>query len=260
MARFCPLFSSSSGNCIYIGTSNTNILIDAGISLRKIENALQGIGQNASNINAIFVTHEHNDHIAGLSRFAKKYAAKIYASKKTKTQLQNNANFDGIDILEIENEVELEGVKITRFATSHDCVGSSGYRATFCDGLSFAVCTDTGIITDEIRHGITGCDLVMLESNHDINLLNHGPYTALLKARILSDKGHISNTVCAEEVAKLVQSGTTRIILGHLSPQNNTPELARETTYKKLLSKGLTEGQDYLLYVAPKENGKLFSF
>ena len=91
-------------------------------------------------------------------------------------------------------------------------------------------------------------------------MLNHGPYTALLKSRILSDKGHISNTVCAEEVAKLVSGGTTRIILGHLSPQNNTPEIAYDTTSKKLLSLGFSEGEDYILYVAPKQNGKLFSF
>lgn len=260
MARFCPLFSSSSGNCIYIGSRGTNILIDVGVSLKKIEDALISIGRNAQEIDAIFITHEHTDHIAGLTRFVKKYSPKIFASEDTAKTLIDSGNFENADINIIKDNVTLNDVNVKRFSTSHDCVGSSGYRISLADDMVFSVCTDTGIITDEIRDNLLGSELVMLESNHDINMLNHGPYAATLKARILSDKGHISNTICAEEVAKLVSAGTTRVILGHLSEQNNTPELAFDTTNKKLNSLGFTEGEDYLLYVAPKQNGKLFSF
>lgn len=260
MARFCPLFSSSSGNCIYIGSGCTDILIDAGVSLRKIETSLNLIGKDAKNIKAIFITHEHNDHIAGLQRFVKKYEIPLYMSEGTAKALLNSGNFDDANINVIKDNVVIGDITVSRFKTSHDCEDSSGYRINVSEGRDFAVCTDTGIITDEIRCSISGCELVMLESNHDINMLNHGPYTALLKSRILSDKGHISNTVCAEEVAKLVSGGTTRIILGHLSPQNNTPEIAYDTTSKRLLSLGFSEGEDYILYVAPKQNGKLFSF
>ncbi len=260
MARFCPLFSSSSGNCIYIGSGDTHILVDCGVSAKRITDALADIGVAASDISAVFVTHEHNDHITGLPTFAIKNSIPVYMSHGTAMGLYDTPKCDPeLNIIEIENQVVVGDITVTRFATSHDCEGSSGYRFDMPNNRSFAVCTDTGIVTDEIRAAITGCMLVLIESNHDVEMLSHGPYPFSLKKRILSDCGHLSNGSCAVELPRLVNGGTSRIILGHLSKQNNIPDAARQTANSVLCEAGLTEGLDYILYVAPPSGGKLFS-
>lgn len=257
MARFCPLFSSSSGNSIYIGDGDTNILIDAGVSCAKLTASLQKIGISLSDISAVFVTHEHTDHIAGLSVLCKKNNLKLYMSRETANALKDAPYAKQINIT--DTFTKIGDMCITRFNTSHDCVGSSGYRIDL-KSRSFAVCTDTGIVTDEIRTALNGCELVLIESNHDVNLLTKGPYPLALKRRILSKCGHLSNAACAEELPALVQNGTSRIILGHLSLHNNILEAAKSAARIKLLSAGFTEGEDYLLYVAPPAGGKMFSF
>lgn len=257
MSRFCPLFSSSSGNCVYIGNENTHILIDSGVSCAKISAALKNIGVSISDISAVFVTHEHSDHISGLAAVLKKSGATAYMSVGTAEAFRNSGLFGSIKI--IDKEVNLGSIKVERFKTSHDCDDSSGYRIN-CSQYSFAVCTDTGIINDDIRQHLKGCQLVMIESNHDVNMLTKGPYPFLLKQRILSDHGHLSNGACAEELPNLVASGTSRIILGHLSKHNNIPAAAKNSANAKLLSAGYTEGEDYIIYVAPPFGGKLFSF
>ncbi len=259
MARFCPLFSSSGGNCIYIGTGDTHILIDAGVSARRINDALKSINILPEAINAIFITHQHTDHVAGLHNFAVRRGIPIYMSKETASGLElNDFPLADLNINIIDSEVSVGSLTVRRFCTSHDCGGSSGYRINMED-RSFAICTDTGIITDEIRQNLYGCELVLIESNHDVNLLSRGPYPAALKRRILSECGHLSNGSCAKELPKLVENGTSRIILGHLSAQNNTEQLALTAANAELLSCGYTEGEDYIIYVAPKQNGKLFS-
>ena len=259
MARFCPLFSSSSGNCIYIGSGTSNILIDCGVSAKRISAALANIGLIPEGISAVFVTHEHSDHICGLSAFAVKRGIPIYASEKTAAALKTNPKLSRADIRIAEEENNIGGMKVIPFPTSHDCAGSSGYRINISEEHSFAVCTDTGIITDEIRHKLTGCDLVMIESNHDVTMLRKGAYTPAMKQRILSDHGHLSNGSCALELPALINSGTTRIILGHLSKNNNLPEIARSTANAEIVKHGFTEGEDYILYVAPPEGGMMFS-
>lgn len=260
MARFCPLFSSSSGNCIYIGSGNTHILVDAGVSAKKITASLGGIGVAPEQINAIFITHEHTDHIAGLFSFALFRCVPVFMSHGTACALKNHPKYDErLNIIEMNDDVTVGEITVKRFATSHDCDGSSGYRFDLKNGRSFAVCTDTGIITDEIRRAISGSTLVLIESNHSVVMLARGPYPFPLKKRIMSDNGHLSNGSCAEELPALVNGGTSRIILGHLSRQNNTPEEARQTAVAKLCEAGLTEGLDFILYVAPPEGGKLFS-
>ncbi len=260
MARFCPLFSSSSGNCIYIGSGDTHILVDAGVSARRITEALKGINLLPEAISAVFVTHQHNDHIAGIRNFCIKRGIPIYMSNSTANAIsESDYDLSGLNINIIEDFITVGNITVTRFCTSHDCSGSSGYRIDVGGGRCFAVCTDTGIVTDEIRRSLLGCELVLIESNHDVNMLAKGPYPAPLKRRILSDCGHLSNGSCAKELPKLVLGGTTRIILGHLSAQNNTPEAALKAAKAELLGEGLTEGEDYIIYVAPKENGRLFS-
>lgn len=251
MARFCSLFSSSSGNCTYIGSSGGGILIDAGVSAKQISLGLNGIGVGESEINAIFVTHEHSDHIKGLRVFASKYNIPVYATAGTLSELEKMGVLNGkFPTAVIEGEIECGGQLIKPFATSHDVAESCGFSVTTGDERQLSVATDTGIVTDEMRDALTGSDLVLIESNHDIGMLRNGNYPYLLKRRILSDTGHLSNLACGDFVTELIKSGTTRFVLGHLSKENNIPSLAYQTSKAALDCLGATENRDYILTVA----------
>lgn len=258
MSKICPLFSGSTGNSTYIGTENGGILIDAGGSFKSISAALERAGSSASDVKALVITHQHDDHIKGIRPFLNKTKADVIASSKT---LEALIAYDkipaGIKTIAIDDSpLEVSGIAINRFATSHDCEGSSGYSFILPDGKKFSLCTDLGFVSEEIRNELNGSFAVLLESNHDIEMLKKGPYPPTLKVRILSDKGHISNSACSAELAELLKSGTTRFILGHLSQTNNTPLLAKSSAEASLMDLGAVNGKDYILTVAsPYENG-----
>lgn len=259
MARFCPLFSSSSGNCTYIGNADSGILIDAGSSCKSIVCALESKCIDPKSIKAVAVTHEHGDHIKGLKTFVKRFSVPVIASKKTFDALERyGALPEGCEKLLAEDGANICGISVSRFATSHDCDGSSGYVVTLPDERKLGVCTDLGFVSDEVEKSLCGCDLVMLESNHDIKMLTNGPYPFVLKERIMSEHGHLSNVQCASLLPRLVKSGTTRLVLAHLSQHNNLPALALSTARAGLVEAGLKEELDYILYVAPVENGRMF--
>ena len=256
MSKICPLFSSSSGNCTYIETKDGAILIDAGVSFKKIKDAVENIGGDMGKIRAVCVTHEHTDHITGLKTLLNKTDAIVCGSSKT---LEALANLEKIPqktkIIEVDSgSYDLFNMGINRFATSHDCEGSSGYNIILPDGKKFTLCTDLGIVTDEVRLALKGSDLVLLESNHDIEMLRKGPYSNDLKVRIMSDRGHISNVACASELKILLKEGTERFILGHLSAKNNTPLIARSCAEAALMDLSCENGKDYLLSIAAPEN------
>ena len=252
MARFCSLFSSSSGNCTYIGSSDGGVLIDAGASAKQITLKLDCIGVSPADINAIFVTHEHSDHISGLRVFASRNNIPVYTRAGTLAALEKSKTANGsFDISVIpETGIECGGQFILPFATSHDSAESCGYVVTTSDDRKIAVATDTGIVTESIRRAVDGCDLILAESNHDIGMLRNGSYPYMLKRRILSDVGHLSNNACSEFVTELVKNGTTRIILGHLSKENNIPDLAFQTSKSALDCEGAVQFRDYILKVA----------
>ena len=258
MSRICPLFSGSTGNSTYIGTVNGGILIDAGASFKGLCNALERAGGGYDEIKAVAVTHEHTDHIKGLKTFLNKTGAALIASKGTLNALMlADIIPEGTSVIEIdEKPIEIDGILINRFATSHDCEGSSGYSFILPDSKKVTICTDLGIVTDEVRQAIYKSDVLLFESNHDIDMLKKGPYPPTLKVRIMSDKGHISNITCAAELKSFFESGTERFILGHLSQKNNTPLLARAAAEASLMDLGAKNGRDYLLSVAnPQDNG-----
>lgn len=258
MSKICPLFSGSTGNSTYIGTQTGGILVDAGGSMKGICAALERAGGSLDEIKAIAVTHEHVDHIKGLKTVLKKTNANLIASAETLNALAFEDKIPaGIKVITIEDTpVEIGGIIVNRFATSHDCSGSSGYTFVLPDGKKTAVCTDLGMVTDDIRQALKGADAVLIESNHDVEMLKKGPYPPMLKIRIMSDKGHISNATCAAELGELLKNGTTRFILGHLSQKNNTPLLARSCAEAALIDLGAQNGKDYILTVAsPTENG-----
>lgn len=256
MARLCPLFSGSSGNSYYIGNEEEGILIDAGRSAKQLENALKNNGLDIASVKAIFVTHEHTDHVKGLRVLASRHNIKVYATEGTLSALD--------DMNELNNKFSYEvispdgneeaGMVIKSFPTSHDCRESCGYVVHTSDGRRAAIATDLGYISDDVRLAVSGCDAVVIESNHDVNMLQNGPYPYILKRRVLSDSGHLSNDSCAQELSNFVRNGTTRIILAHLSAQNNIPQLAYITSQNALSEAGMVEKEDFLLEIAPSEN------
>ncbi len=259
MAKFFPMFSGSDGNSTYVGDSDGGIVVDIGVSFKRFKTALENANISLGSVKAVLITHEHNDHIKGLKVFLKNNPVPVIASRETIYALEfaGAITFETPRIYLDEGDAELDGIKLSRFATSHDCKGSSGYVIELPGGVKTAVCTDLGIMTDCIKEKLCGCDLVMLESNHDPVMLRMGPYPAELKLRIASDKGHLPNAVCAETLAALYDKGTCRFVLAHISKENNTPEKAFSAAKAALMDKGAREGRDYILYIAAKEGNKI---
>lgn len=251
MARLCTIASGSTGNSTYISTSDGDILVDAGISCKAIMSAIECVG-NLSRLRAVAVTHTHTDHIKGLKTFLSKTKLPLMASDKTlEALIASGAIPTQTKLISAQNKTVAFGdMAVDFFATSHDAEGSGGYVITLPDGRRAAVCTDLGIVTDEVRKKLCGCDTILIESNHDVEMLKRGPYPAQLKLRILSDNGHLSNNACAAELPYLLQNGTKRIILGHLSLENNTPFLAESAAKATLASIGAECGTDYILKTA----------
>ena len=254
--RFCSLFSSSSGNATFIGSAKTGILIDAGVSAKRLKEALISRELDPSKLGGIFITHEHTDHIKGMRILASTYNIPVFATQGTMAFLEENGHVTSKFPFEVIDKkgTQIGDLFIKAFATPHDSVQSCGYQISFSDGQKAAVATDTGCITEEMRENILGCSLVMLESNHDVGMLQNGPYPYYLKRRILSEVGHLSNEACAEFVKELVQKGTSRIFLGHLSDENNFPDLAFQTSLAALGEIGAVNGRDCILQVNKKEN------
>lgn len=216
------LFSSSKGNSSFITDGKTSFLIDAGGSAKKVTEALSSIGQRAENLCAIYVTHEHTDHINSINCLCKKYNFPVHAVSATAEKI------DALNVIPHEpGYVEAAGdFIITSFPTSHDSKSSCGYVIEHKNGVKIGSMTDTGYVTEAMINALCGCHAVILESNYDDNMLIHGAYPPELKSRIGSNKGHLSNVQSAELLPILYKNGTRRVLLAHLSPENNTPELA----------------------------------
>lgn len=251
MARIYPLFSSSKGNATFIGSQTSGILIDVGVSCKRLLEGLEVCGIGADAVKAVFITHEHSDHVSGLSVFTKKYNIPVFAQWKTLENLiRSNKISSNVKVEEItEQGLEINGMYIKCFPTPHDTEQSCGYRIHTSDDKKITVCTDLGTVTPVVETNLKGSDLVLLESNYDEQMLRTGSYPYYLKSRISSKNGHLANNDCAGMVRKLLETGTTRVILGHLSQENNTPTVAENTVLKEL--SGLTRNKDYILSVAP---------
>ena len=251
--RIVSLFSSSKANSTYIENNGEGILVDVGCSYKALCEGLKAADRSTENIRAVFITHEHIDHTKALSQLTKHTDIPIYASDGTAKRLicdglvQPDTEIHGLS--ELKNiSVDMD---ISFFHTPHDCAESVGYKLCFGEHR-VACCTDLGYVTDEVRTNLLGCDTVYIEANYDPKLLNiNTKYPAYLKKRISGDYGHLSNINSAEFCAQLVDSGARRLILGHLSQENNTPRMAYDTVEKKLNSFGMTCGIDYTIDVAP---------
>ncbi len=251
MAKLSALFSSSKANSILVSSSYGNILVDCGASFRATKQAVENLGLDISNIAAVLITHEHSDHIKGLKTFTSKCKIPVISTAKTLEKIIDTENVSAnTRLIAIQNTFCLGTIQITRFETSHDSVDPSGYRLDFENGTSAAVCTDLGVVTQTVRDKLYGCNALLIESNHDIKMLQGGPYPPELKMRIASDKGHISNNTCAALLKELIQKGNDRFLLGHLSENNNTPLLAQSASEAALMDIGAKNAEDYILKVA----------
>lgn len=255
MAKVCPLFSGSSGNSYYISAGDTGILLDIGRSAKQIKEMLETCGIAPQQLQGIFITHEHTDHIKGLRVFASRYRIPVYASAGTLQALEEMGELSKVTYDVISPDGMCCGdLFIQPFPTSHDAAESIGFQIKTPDQRTITLATDLGVLTQTVKNALHRSDFVILESNHDIGMLQNGMYPYPLKRRILSARGHLSNGDCADCLPELVTDGTTRILLSHLSHENNTPELALQTSLCALQVNGMRENVDYQMFVAPREN------
>ena len=252
--RFCPLFSGSSGNSIFVSEGKSNILIDAGMPGKSIDTELNAIGMQPKDIDAIFVTHEHIDHIKGVGVFSRKYDIPIYAPRLTWEAMESKIGKikdHNIKIVD-GNFSQINDITIENFSISHDAVCPRGYKV---HGKTKKCCiaTDLGYFSEEVRAALNDSDIVLLESNHDIEMVKFGPYPYPLKQRILSTKGHLSNDDCGKAIVDILKNGFKTIYLGHLSKTNNYPELAYETVKSVLIENGIDIQKDVELRMCNRD-------
>ena len=246
MIKVSPLFSGSRGNCTLIQTQHTNILLDAGFGYKAIANALERKGLAPSDICGIVISHEHSDHIGALSQFCKLWSTPVYAPKPIADYLREKVHPSTVTA--IDGRFILGDVTVDTYECSHDARCCFGYRFN-SDNNYFACVTDTGCETDELVAFLSPCETVMLESNHDVDMLSRGDYPYPLKQRILSKFGHLSNAQAAAILKRLVGSSVRNVILAHLSEQNNTKELAFNSVVSMYAEMGVVEGKDITVYV-----------
>ncbi len=240
MIKFCNLFSGSTGNCTYISTENTKILVDAGVSCAKISRALAELNTNLDEIDAILITHEHSDHTKGLETITKKFHVPVYTAEKTWKSMESLKIPETCKLLFTPNtEFELGDFKIYPFSIPHDAADPCGFNL-LSENKKITLATDIGHLTKEIVSHMENSDILLIESNYDTETLKCGSYPYFLKERILGEYGHLSNENASKAISYLCKNGVNNIILGHLSKENNFPELAYQTALNELNSANLT--------------------
>ena len=253
---FCPLFSGSSGNALFVQYGGTRLLIDAGKSGKMIDEALDMIGVDPHTLDALLITHEHSDHICGAGVLSRKYKLPIYATAGTWEAMDGKLGKIGEDqkrVFDSFADFYIGDIGVVPFSIPHDAAEPVGYRL-WGGNVSISTATDLGHFPRAIRDAIAGSSLVLLESNHDPDMLRmNSHYSQKLKQRILSNHGHLSNDACADALLQLVDNGTQHVILGHLSGENNTPSLARQVNESRMLREGIRLGVDLCLDVAYRD-------
>lgn len=254
MFNFCSLYSGSSGNSLFVETENTKILIDAGVSCKKIETALADIDVDISSLNGILVTHEHTDHIQSLGTLSKKYNLPIFVNQKTLDSMPKQRDKiaeNNIHIFNSNEKFEIRDLHIMPFSIPHDATDPCGFNI-YKDAKKISIATDLGHINNDIFKKLEGSQFIMLESNYDPNVLKCSPYPFKLKSRIASPTGHLSNEMAGKTISHLLNSGLKKAMLGHLSKESNFPELAYQTVLDELISNNYNE-HHFSLNVASRD-------
>lgn len=231
--RLCSIASGSSGNCIYVGSETTHLLVDIGISGKRAESGLRELELTGRDIDGILITHEHADHIQGLGVISRKYGIPIYATAGTIKAIREYASLGSIDeslfcAVQADRKLVIKDLTVNPMSISHDAAQPVGYRISYGD-RRIAICTDLGTYNDYTVECLKGMDALLLEANHDVNMLQVGPYPYYLKQRILGDRGHLSNENSGRLLCRILHDRLKTIFLGHLSKENNLPELAYES-------------------------------
>ena len=234
MLRFISFGSGSSGNCYYLGTATDGLIIDIGIGIRTLKKYCREYGIQLNSVKRILITHDHADHIKSVGCVARKVSA------------------DHKKEIELGAEMQLGDFKVRPFAVPHDASENVGYELVV-EGITFVVITDVGHITDEIKEVIGRANYLVIEANHDLEMLKTGPYPEYLKQRITSGSGHLSNVACGEALVENMTEELKHVWLCHLSEENNHPELARKTVEQILRSHGVIPGKDMELEVLKRK-------
>ena len=255
MARFCSLYSGSGGNSLFISDNNTKLLVDAGLSGKKIIEALSEIGEDPLNISGILISHEHVDHVRGAGVLSRKFGIPIYANRATWSSMERQIgeiDFKNKAYFDTNVEFSIDGIKIRAFDIPHDASEPVGFN--FCvENKKITCATDIGHINNKLLSDLEESIFMLVEANHDVEMLKVCRYPWATKKRILGDEGHLSNEVAAEVVVHMVKRGTKKILLGHLSKENNFPELAYETVTNALRENGIEPDIDISLGIALRD-------
>ena len=251
--KFAVLASGSSGNSVYLEIAGKHFLVDAGVSNRAICKQLESIGVDNKQLDSVFITHEHIDHIRGIDVLARSHPkVKVYANKATwraGNKFLHRVINEQRQFTTTHSQFTLDDVTITPFAISHDAVDPVGYKFE-AEGKSIVVATDLGIVSQGVHDHLLGTDAIVIESNHDPEMLQKGPYPYFLKQRIAGKRGHLANNITAELLKRVIARQTQAIVLAHLSDKNNTPEIALKVNERILCDAGLRPNKDFVLKVA----------
>ncbi len=238
--ELCSIASGSSGNCIYVSSGDTRLLVDVGISGKRVEEGLNSLGLKTAEMDGILITHEHSDHIAGLGVISRRLGIPVYATRGTIEAIRSIRTLGEIPS-ELFHEIRadepfmLKDIRVAPVRVSHDAAEPVAYRLSK-DESSVGILTDLGTYDDYTVKSFSGVEAILIEANHDVNMLQVGrKYPYALKQRILSDRGHLSNEACGRLLCKLLHDNLKQILLGHLSKENNLAELAYETVRLEIL-------------------------
>ena len=243
MLNFCSLYSGSSGNSLFVESENTKLLVDAGVSSKKIETALTNLDIEPSSINGILITHEHSDHVQGLGTLAKKFNLPVFVNQKTLDAMPKQKEKileKNIKIFTIEEKFEIGDLKVKPFSIPHDAANPCGFNI-FKDNKKISIATDIGHMTNDILKNLEDSIFIMLESNYDPEVLKFSRYPYILKSRIAGPTGHLPNETAGKTISHLLNSGLQQAMLGHLSKESNFPELAYKTVLDELISSNYNE-------------------
>ena len=238
MLNFCSLYSGSSGNSLFIETENTKILVDCGVSCKKVEEGLASIDVDPSSIDAVIITHEHSDHVKGLGTFSKKFNIPIFANQETLDNMQaqtSKISDSNINTFKVSDKFEIGDLAFLPFSISHDAANPCGFNV-FKDNKKLSIATDIGTMDTKTIKNLEDSIFVLLESNYDPDILRCSRYPYLLKRRIAGPTGHLPNNKAGETISYLMNSGLQTAMLGHLSKENNFPELAYKTVTEEIIS------------------------
>lgn len=258
MLRFVSFGSGSSGNCYYLSTATDGLLVDIGVGIRALKKHFKDYGIRLNSVRQILVTHDHADHIKSVGAFSCEYGVPVYATEKVHNGIDRNYCVlrkvaPGLKkVITPSETLKIGDFTVTPFSIPHDASENVGYQIDV-EGVSFVIITDVGSVTEEVRRHIANAHYLILEANHDVEMLTNGPYPARLKQRILSASGHLSNAECGKAIAENMTEKLRHVWLCHLSEENNHPELARKTVETILRSYGIIPGKDIQLEVLKRK-------